>query len=124
MLERYELVGAEDTPKVVLDANLMEFEISGKSMPEDATKFYDPIKEWLTEYVKNPAASTELVCKIDYFNSSSSRKFVELLIILETIKDENLLIKWYYDKDDRLMENKGRELESLFRIPFKHIAFE
>lgn len=124
MLERFELTATDDTPKVILDATERMFEISGNSMPEDATKFYNPIKEWLTEYVNNPAERTELICKIDYFNSSSSRKFADLLMILEPIKDDNLIVIWYYDEEDRLMENKGREFESLFGIPFKLIAFE
>ena len=124
MLERLELAATDETPKVILDANAKVFEISGNSMPEDATKFYNPISEWLIEYVKNPADRTEFICKIDYFNSASSRKFAELLKILERIKDDNLLIEWHYDQDDRLMENKGREFESLFGIPFKLIAYE
>lgn len=122
MLERFEIKPTEDTPEIILDPENQVFRISGRSMPEDAFAFYSPVFNWLTEYVKNPNEKTEFVCNIEYFNSSSAKKFVELFVILEEINKDSITIVWYYEPDDTLMETKGMELQSLFGIPFEIVA--
>ena len=79
----------EDTPYISFDPESNIFEISGRSLPEDASKFYDSVHEWLNIYVSKPNESTELSMKLDYFNSASARKIVEVLFILEKIQELN-----------------------------------
>ena len=42
-METIKIMGTDDTPTVILDAENDIFEISGRSLPEDVTAFYDPI---------------------------------------------------------------------------------
>ena len=115
----------EDTPKVVLDRSGHIFEISGKSMPEDAFKFYDPIQKWIEEYAKNPNDSTELHIKLEYFNSKSLKQILRILIKLELIAKagKHIRVIWFYDNEDELMQIKGEEIKSIIRIPFDFIAY-
>jgi len=119
MLTTIELSPTDDTPKIILNAVTGKMEISGKSMPEDATQLYTPIKEWLLEYAKDPSYLTEFVCNIEYFNSTSARNIMELFVILEEIKDSNVSITWYYEKGDKLMKLKGEEFKVLLSFPFE-----
>jgi len=116
----------EDTPKVILDQGNNSFEISGRSLPEDAIAFYEPIIAWIENYAQNPNSYTELMVRLDYFNSSSSKQLVDLMIKLEAINklaDKEIVIVWGYEKSDDLMKIRGKELESIIEIPFKYQEF-
>ncbi len=111
----------EDTPYISFDPESNIFEISGRSLPEDASKFYDSVHEWLNTYVAKPNESTELSMKLDYFNSASARKIVEVLFILEKIQELNKEVKvlWYFNEDDEVMEARGEEIKSVVELPFE-----
>ena len=111
----------EDTPYISFDPESNVFEISGRSLPEDASKFYDSVHEWLNNYVSDPNDTTELSMKLDYFNSASARKIVEVLFILEKIQEVNKEVKvlWYYNEDDEVMEARGEEIKSVVELPFE-----
>lgn len=115
----------EDKPSVDFDAEQGCFEIKGRSLPENANSFYDPLELWLEEYAKVAKLKTEFIFRLDYFNSASHSKLVKLLICLEEIpeKDERVLVKWYYHEDDDLMKLRGEELESIIELPFELLPF-
>ena len=47
----------DDTvPAITLDNEKGVFEITGSSRPEDATKFYAPVFDWLNKYAEQPNA--------------------------------------------------------------------
>ncbi|MCD4692161.1 MAG: DUF1987 domain-containing protein [Calditrichales bacterium] len=119
MSDLFQTVKTEDKPAVNFDIQKNVFEIEGKSLPENSSEFYTPIINWISEYVKKPNKETNFVCKIEYFNSSSARKFYDIFRELEKIVQtgNEVKITWYYDHEDRLMENKGLEFKSVVRIP-------
>ena len=115
----------KQTPFIHFDTEKNMFEISGRSLPEDVNKFYNPIREWITEYVKSPNPDTELVFNLEYFNSSSARIIVKILVELEKIKNTNNNIKviWKYKEDDELMYDRGIEIQSVVMLPFELQAY-
>ena len=120
-MEKLELANTEDTPYLLLDKENNKFEISGRSLPEDAFEFYTPIHEWLESYVADPNPSTELVMNLDYFNSSSARNIVEMLFILEKITETGKEVKvtWLYQEEDDVMKSRGEEIQSVVELPFE-----
>jgi hypothetical protein len=110
-----------DTPKVILDKVNGIFEISGRSLPENAVKFYTPIIQWLEEYTNSPNQTTRFEFKLDYFNSASAKKIVELITVLEKLvqKKYSSVITWYYSKDDDLIKNRGLEMSEMSDVPFE-----
>ncbi len=117
--------GQEDTPKIIFDPENEIFEISGRSLPEDAALFYEPILEWLKNYAKSPIANTEMHVKLNYFNTASSKLLLDLLMILEDMVEDgkNCTIKWFYHEDDEDMEEAGEEYSELIEVPFELISF-
>lgn len=113
--------GTEDSPKIILDKERRAFEISGRSLPEDAEKFYLPVLSWIEKYLKSPCPSTEMVINLEYFNSSSVKQLLKILLKLEQISKagDHVNIIWCYDQDDELMEIKGREIKSILHVPFE-----
>ena len=90
------------TPEVNFNPETGQLLISGKSYPADAIEFYQPIIEWSKEYVKNPAPQTELICEIEYLNSSSQKQLVELLLTFKPLydRDKSFVVKWKYEEGD------------------------
>ncbi len=88
-------------PVVNFDYKTGLCEISGESFMEDTYKFYEPIIEWLNEYIKEKKTIV-LNIKLTYFNTSSS-KFI--LVILNTLNNyikngNNAAVNWFYNKED------------------------
>jgi len=111
--------GTTDTPKVILDKNGSTFEISGRSLPEDAAGFYQPILNWIEGYAVNPNPETKFNFRLEYFNTASSKLILDLLSALEDIK--GISINWYSDEDDEDMQEAGEEFSELVEIPFQFL---
>jgi hypothetical protein len=65
----------EQTDKTpLIDLNLMSGDLilSGKSIPINAPRIFEPILDWVNEYVKNPKQTTNLRLNLEYFNTASS----------------------------------------------------
>ena len=123
MLTTLEFKETRDTPEVLLDKKNNQFKIAGNSLPEDSAKFYFPILDWIQEYIKDPNKSTHLICNLEYFNSSSAKMIYQIFIEFEKIKEtgNDVKISWYYEPDDKLIEEKGLEYQSILDIPFEMI---
>ena len=114
----------DDTPKVILDKEKKEFEISGKSLPEDVLEFYQPLYDWLELYVKDPIPETIFEMKIEYFNSATHKCINDILDILNGINDSDnkLKINWHFLKDDDDMLEAGHDYADLTGLDFEYIA--
>lgn len=120
-MKKLEFKSTEYTPNVSFDPQSGQFEISGRSLPEDAGEFYDPLQDWLDGYLSSPANQTEMVINFEYFNSSSARRITELLFSLESLHEAGKDVKviWYYLKNDLLIKENGEEIQSVVELPFE-----
>ena len=84
-MEKLQIEGGNKTPTVTFDHVTGEFELSGRSIPENAVDFYRPIYQWLDEYVKSPPNHTTLNVKLEYFNTSSSKCLLDVFKKVEFI---------------------------------------
>lgn len=119
-----EIIGTDDCPGVILDAESGRIEISGQSMPENVSDFYDPVVSWIKEYVKDPKPITEVAFKMNYFNTASSKKLLDILSNVEPVKKlgKELIIKWYFDSDDEDMKEAGEDYQEMVKMPFEFIS--
>ena len=115
------------SPKVVLDPTKNVFELSGESRPENTSKFYVPILQWLEQYQSvlywekdkfgQSASDKVFEFKLDYFNSTSAKFIMDLLMQLDKMAQEGypIKVKWYYDKRDEDMKESGEEFSKLLK---------
>jgi len=112
----------EETPNVVLDALNNKFLIAATSWPEDATKFYLPVLNWVDSYFKSPNSETVFEFKMEYFNTASAKQIAKLLSLLQRHSENNkVTIRWFYDKDDMDMSNAGNRYAKLLKMSFEII---
>jgi hypothetical protein len=114
-----------DTLEINLDKNRSRFEFYGKSMPENPTEFFEPVINWFREYVKNPNKETIVIFKMDYFNTASSKKILDILTILNEIhkKKQSVVVNWYYRPTDEDMLETGETFSEIVHIPFRLLTY-
>ncbi len=124
-MEVIKIKGTDDTPNVILDADNGIFEISGRSLPEDVTTFYEPILNWLDEYEEEANEKTVFSFKLVYFNTASSKLILDILMKLEEMHEngKDILIKWYFPEDDEDMEEAGEEYADIVDVPFEQVSY-
>lgn len=94
-----------------------ELKISGRSLPEDVHKFYDPLINWVKNLV---TTKVKLDLKLEYLNTSSTKKLLNLLIALDDNQFVNeIVVNWYYEFDDLEMEDLGE----IYQDEMKRIKF-
>jgi len=85
------------TPQIDMNQITGELILSGKSIPEDAGKFYTDVLQWVNEYIKNPRQTTNLRLNLEYFNTATSIWLAKIVRSLGKIKDhESILIIHLY----------------------------
>ena len=124
MPEKLIIDSTEDTPKVIFDAENKIFQISERSLPENAIGFYDSLLNWLTQYSKNPIELTIFDFKLEYFNTASAKQIAKILLILENIgKKRNVVINWYFKKEDADMLSSGTRFSKLINLNFNFAEY-
>lgn len=125
MMEPLDIRATNDTPKVLFDPENDIFEISGRSLPEDVVSFYQPIMDWLDEYVKEPLPETEFVFKYTYFNTATSKVILDILFKLEEYHNNGIKLNviWFYEEDDEDMLDQGEEFGDNVDMPFEIIPY-
>ena len=116
----------DDCPLVVFDKDSGKFEISGKSLPEDVISFYQPLLDWLEEYKSSPLDKTEFNFKLMYFNTASSKLLLDILLVLEEIKEagKDVLVKWHSLSNDEDMQEAGEEYADMVEIDFEYLTYD
>lgn len=120
-MENISLEGSPKTPTVKFDSGAGIIELSGRSIPENSIEFYKPLLEWIEKYGAGPKPKTEVNIKLEYFNTSSSKCILDVFKKLETVKNTDMIINWYYEEDDEDMLEAGEDYQAIISIPFKMI---
>lgn len=97
--------------------------LKGKSIPEDNVSFFEPILTWLDGFLEFPPSYIQIVVKLDYFNTSSSKYLLKIFKKFEKKTDEGLkvVIHWIYEEDDWDMRDCGLDYQEIVKIPFELI---
>lgn len=87
----------DKTPLVDLNQMNGELILSGKSIPINAPRIFEPILDWINEYIKNPRQTTNLRLNLEYFNTASSIWLAKIVKALSGIsKPECVLFLHIY----------------------------
>ncbi len=109
------------TPEVHFNASTGKLLLTGKSIPENAYEFYKSIFDWLNTYKATPAEHTEMVFRLNYFNSSSTEFILQLIKEIDKLHKEgkSAAVVWMYDEEDEDMEEIGRDFQQMVDVPLE-----
>jgi hypothetical protein len=83
------------TPHIELNPLTGDFIFSGKSIPENAAKVYEPILNWVNEYVTHARPTTNLRINLEYFNTSSSLWLAKIFKVLAKINEPDYVLLFH-----------------------------
>ena len=116
------------TPYVEYNESNGTLLISGKSIPENTIKFYQTIVEWLQTFIQeNETKKLELIFKLEYFNTSSAKKILEVMKLVQQLYDKGnkqVSIQWQYEEGDVDMLEAGEDFMKPLHIPISFTAVE
>lgn len=97
--------------------------MAGNAHAENAKEFFDPIINWISEL---HAEEVDFDLIIEYINTSSAKKLLELLHKLQSSEYiKSLKVKWFYEEWDDDGLDTGQALsDSLPRIEFEYVKYE
>ncbi|RLD64644.1 MAG: nuclear pore complex subunit [Bacteroidetes bacterium] len=123
-MEKLYIKSTEDTPEIYFAPDENIFSISKKSLPEDAIAFFHPVFSWLNNYIDNPNEKNIFTFKLDYFSTSTAKQLVKIFFLLEKLSEnKEVVIKWYYQKEDTDMYASGLKYSKLIDLPFELIQY-
>ena len=87
--------------------------MEGRSLPENVVKFYTPLIDWAGEMT---AQVVKFDINLEYINSASSKKILELLKVLDANNNiAEFIVNWHYELDDEDALENGQIFEDLLR---------
>jgi len=109
--------GTGKTPKIEFTNLTGELVLEGRSIPENVAKVYEPLLDWVNNYVKSPCITTNLHLKLEYFNSASLVWIIKLIMALSNIKLARavLYIHMYFEIED-FEEGISDELKDIIDV--------
>jgi hypothetical protein len=120
-MDELRIESTEDTPLVHFKTD-GELLLKGRSLPEDAFSFYEPILSWLKSYSAKPASQTTIHIDLEYFNTASAKQVFKVITMLSEIgKSNKVAVRWHYDEGDKDMYASGERFSKLSSIPFEFV---
>jgi hypothetical protein len=90
------------TPQIDFNHLTGDLILSGRSIPENATELYEPVHNWVIEYINNPRHTTNLRLNLEYFNTASSIWLAKIVKTLSKMTDPDnvLFIHLYFNVEE------------------------
>lgn len=133
-MENLHVEPTNNTPLINCDVSTNTITITGESRPENVRAFYANVFVWIDAYEKSLFYLTSLSShekkiilnfKLEYFNSSSLKIFMEIIARLsamsKNIDHVKLTINWHYDEDDDDMFDSGKEFEKMTGVEMNFV---
>lgn len=122
IMKDLQIKGTMDSPEVCYtpETNTLLFE--GRSLQEDPQAFYNILIDWIQANIVGKKTFFKLVFKMDYFNSSSSRYLMKILMMLND-EPEWYQMDWYVEEGDEVIYDKGQEYQQLLDFPVEIVQY-
>jgi hypothetical protein len=111
------------TPQIDLNQLTGDLIFSGKSIPENAAKVYEPVLNWMTEYIQQARPTTNLRINLEYFNTASLLWLSKILKVLIQINEPDfvLIVHLYLPVEDYDEINEFDDIKDAF-IPIAGVV--
>ncbi len=119
--------GKTNSPTVNFNCNTGLLKITGRSIPENPVKFYQPIEDWISSFLETNPNKITFYIYLDYLNTHSTECVLILIKKLEsyyTATNTEVKVIWNFDVDDEDMQILGSDLATLANVPFEIIEIK
>jgi hypothetical protein len=102
------------------------FKLSGNSILSDPRKFFQPIVEWVEEYIKDPKDKTTVDLKLEYVDTASVQSVFDIMRMFKPLQDKSkeVAVNFYFEFDDPELLELGEIMEGRLGIKFNFIEYQ
>ena len=118
MMENNTIQATELGPEIRMEVSGM-MTIKGRSMMEDASIYYKSCYEWVARYIVEQNKELSVEIDLSYFNSSSAKQLLKILMMLDD-SDVSAKIIWVYPSESDVLYERGQEMEIMLDLPFEY----
>jgi hypothetical protein len=124
-MEELRISPTKNTPEIILNPQGI-IRIKGRSIHENVTDFFEPVEDWISEYITVPAELTSVDMNLEYFNSASAKVFIHILqkVTYVTLKHKKFVFNWYYEEGDEDILERGEYFASVLDVRFNFIKIK
>ena len=117
------LPGTGSTPEVSTDCENGKLTLRGDSYPENSFEFFQPIIDWVEQFLAEQHKPLSVDLFLLYLNTSSIRALMDILDLLEEAHqaDKPVKLTWHYDRENERMAELAEEFKEDCTFPF-HIV--
>lgn len=125
-MQIFRIEPTNETPTIEFNPDKAHFELSGVSLPEDARGFFQPVMDWWVEYATSCNQKVSFDVRMIYFNTASSKCFLDLFEQLNKMKKSgaDIYVRWFYTEGDDDMKSAGEVFNDLVDIEFEFVEEE
>ncbi len=130
-MEKFHIKPKKDSPEVLLDPKTNTFKVIGISHPENITKFFQPVMEWIDEYKlfltqQNDKRNLKVIFFFRYFNSATYKYLITFLQKINEFSELGIpiLVEWHYEIEDEEMKESGIELFEFSGIKLPYVCIQ
>lgn len=112
-MEALYLEKTKSSPEVEFNPETGILKISGQSYPENAFKFYEPLFDWIDDYMQVADKEIQLCISLIYLNTSSIKCLMDIIYKFEQAAEngKKIVINWYYKPNNRNILECGNEFK-------------
>ncbi len=108
------------TPALAFKAAAGTLRLAGESFPEHAARFYAPALDWVRRYMADERRALAVDCRLNYFNTSSSKCIMDLFDLLDQYArgGARVRVNWHFAPEDDDLRETGEELAEAMHFEF------
>ena len=121
MAFRLEKQKTTSTPYILIDEEKGYMRIEGRSFHENVIDIFKDVTDWLDGYLKTDFESLTFDCMMDYFNSSTVKVLLNIIMKMDKRASENksITINWITHCFNEIIIECGEDLrEDIVNLTF------
>lgn len=124
-MEELRISSTKNSPEIIMNPDGI-IKIKGRSIHENVAEFFEPVEDWVSEYIRTPGDITSVDINLEYFNSASAKVFIHLLqkLTYVTLKHKKFIFNWYYEEGDEDILERGEYFSSILDVPINFIKVD
>ena len=101
------------TPYILIDEERNYMTFQGRSFHENVYEFFKEIHVFLDEYLKTNFATFTFDCEMDYFNSSTVKVLLNIILKMDKYasKEKKIILNWITTKDNEMIIDCGEDFK-------------
>lgn len=101
------------TPYILIDEDKGYMRFEGESFHENVISFYQDVSNWIEGYLISDFKKFIFDCELKYFNSSTAKLLLNILIELDdhAVDGKEIIVNWITTADNAIIIECGEDFE-------------